>query len=272
MQFEEITRAAELLAGASRVVVSTGAGMSVDSGISAYRDKHGRWRDFTAFSRLGLSPVDFAHPPGYRSQPQHAWAFAEYIRRQMADAPLHRGYEVLTHWLTSRFNESFLLTTNIDGLHRRAGVPESQFYERYGNIWELQCLEKCNPHWWPENRRTLCTLNEETMEASSFPTCPYCKGLARPRVQMAHDEQFIEKEVGWRFYQNFLDAGPIDVYVIIGTTLWFSWPEGQQVPKIIHINPNPETHERYEDPLAITMGAEDALTGIEWAWKQLEKS
>jgi NAD-dependent SIR2 family protein deacetylase len=271
MDFSSIQAAAQALAQANRVVISTGAGMSADSGIPTYRDRNGRWRDFLPFSQVGLTPSDFAHPPGYRERPQHAWAFAEYLRRSMAQAPVHQGYDVLTEWMLRRIPQSFLLTTNIDDLHRRANVPETKFYERYGNLWELQCLERCTPHWWRENRVELCTLDTTTMEASNFPQCPFCQGLARPRIQMAYDEEFVEKEAGWKFYQNFLASGPIDVYLIIGTTLWMTWPEGQEPNTIIHINPAPNTHEHYQSPVAVTMGAKDALVGIDWAWRQLGK-
>lgn len=267
-EIQAIHEAAQILSAASRVLIDTGAGMSADSGISTYRDQQGRWRDFLPFTRLGLQPKDFSNPPGYREQPHYAWAFAEYLRRQMANAQPHTGYKIISNWVSNAGKEMFVLTTNIDGLHRRSGVPDSRLYERYGNLWELQCLEKCTSHWWPDNRTKLCHLDEATMRASDLPTCPFCGGLARPRVQMDYDDQFIEKEVGWRFYQNFLDAAAIDVVVIIGTTLWMSWPDNEKKPQVIHINPDPQTHVHYEQPIAITMGAEDALMGIDWCWKR----
>ncbi|MCB9638220.1 MAG: hypothetical protein H6727_04835 [Myxococcales bacterium] len=264
MSDTSIEQAADALLGAKRVLVSTGAGMSADSGIPTYRDKEGRWRDFQPFTRLGLRPADFSNPPGYRERPQYAWAFAEYMRRQMGKAPLHKGYPVITRWLLDVIPDAFLLTTNVDDLHRRAGVPDSLMWERYGNIWELQCLSRCTGHWWPEKRVELCDLDLETMEAHNFPRCPFCGDLARPRMQMEHDPDFIEREPAWQFYQNFLGRGDVDVYVVIGTTLWFSWPEEMQhKPQVISINPDPSTHEHYDEPIAITMGAADALDAID---------
>jgi NAD-dependent SIR2 family protein deacetylase len=82
-------QAARLLRGAHKVPIATGAGMSADSNIPTYRDKHGRWREFTPFVSKGLIPEEFANPPGFQTRPQHAWAFHEWLRRVVAtNAPL----------------------------------------------------------------------------------------------------------------------------------------------------------------------------------------
>jgi hypothetical protein len=62
----------------------------------------------------------------------------------------------------------------------------------------------------------------------------------------------------------------VDVYLVIGTMLWSSWPDEVRVrPRIIHVNPNPGTHARYDDPIGITLGARDALTGLDWMMRRL---
>lgn len=82
---------------------------------------------------------------------------------------------------------------------------------------------------------------------------------------MAHDQDFIQDAYGARLYENFIADDDVDLYIIIGTTLWLSWPEADdRERRIVHVNPNPETHERYDAPIAVTMGAEDGLLGIDW--------
>lgn len=268
--FNDIAAAAEVLHRARSVLISTGAGMSADSGVPTYRDEDGMWRDFTAFTSRGVSPGEVSHVDGYRRDPHQAWGFHEHIRRIMASATPHRGYEVVTRWLTERWpTSSFLLTSNVDGLHRRAGVEEHRMWERYGNIWELMCVDRCTEEWWPEPRAPLFDIDPETMKAVDIPRCHHCGGAARPRTHLAHGE-FLPKRWAARQYERFID-GPVDVYVVVGTTLWFSWPdEVAERPTIVHINPSAQTHANYDDPLAITMGAEDALTGLDFALRRLD--
>ena len=278
-QLKSLHKAACILSTAKKVLINTGAGMSAESNIPTYRDEKGRWRDFEAFTRKGIIPKDIAHPIGYRNQFKHATAFHEYMRRLMWDAQPHDGYHVLTRWMKSGFTRkngvvpSFVLTTNIDNLHKKAGVEHAQIYERYGNLWEFQCLNPqvdslCAQHAWHINQREVCKLDQDTLTTSHHPTCLFCDGPTRPRIQMSHDEDYIADEVGWRRYQMFMQD--VDVCIVIGTCLWLSWPEGVHQPKVIHINLDENTHKNYHDPIAITLGAQQALTGIDWFLKQLD--
>jgi len=268
-ELEDLRAAAELLATAERVLISTGAGMSADSGVPTYRDEDGLWRDFEPFTSKGLNPADIAHVDGYQRDPHQAWGFHEYIRRVMASSKPHEGYDVVTRWLRDVWPESsFLLTTNVDGYHRRSGVDEHRMWERYGNIWELMCVTPCSDEWWPEPRAPLFDIDPATMRAVDIPRCPFCGAAARPRTHLAHGE-FLSKGAGAKRYERFIDT-QVDVYVVIGTTLWFSWPdEITDRPAIIHINPSAATHDRYDEPHAITMGARDALLGLDFMLRRL---
>jgi NAD-dependent SIR2 family protein deacetylase len=243
--------------------------MSADSGVPTYRDDRGMWRDFPGFAERGIQPQDIAHLDGYRRDPHAAWGFHEHVRRIMANAVPHAGYEVLARWMRETWPDAFLLTTNVDGLHRRSGVEAHRMWERYGNIFVLQCVAACRPIAWPEPRAPLHAIDAETLRAADLPCCPFCGGPARPSVQLDHDEHFLQDEVAAHRYQRFVDDRVIDVYVVVGTTLWFSWPDGVPQPAIININPDPATHARYVDPIAITMGACDALVGIDWMLRRL---
>ncbi len=244
--------------------------MSADSGVPTYRDESGMWRDFAPFTRKGLNPGDISHVDGYLRDPHQAWGFHEYIRGIMANAEPHDGYAVVTKWLTQRWpDSSFLLTTNVDGFHRQAGVPEHQMWERYGNIWELMCVDRCHDEWWPETRVPLFDIDPETMKTNDIPRCNKCGGPARPRMHLAHGEH-LDKAWACRQYQQFIEE-PVDVYVVVGTTLWFSWPDEVTIrPKIISINPSEGAHAHYDDPIPVSMGARDALVGLDFVLNQAE--
>lgn len=262
---DTLAQAAALLHDADRVLIATGAGMSADSGVPTYRDPDGRWRDFTAFTSRGLRPADIAHLDGYQRDPHQAWGFHAYMRALIAQARPHPGYDVITRWVTQRIPDAFVLTTNIDGYHIDTGVPRHKLWQRYGSLWELQCLARCRDEVWPAPEPDLVTANPETLRAERLPDCPFCGGVARPRVQLDHDPDFMQAPYGAERYTRFMSA-PVDVCLVVGTSLWLSWPEidGAPRPRVIHINPNPETHARYDAPIPITLGAEVALTGLDW--------
>lgn len=177
---------------------------------------------------------------------------------------------MITRWMT-RWPRSFLLTTNIDELHLQAGVPDDRVRQRYGSLWELQCLKPCRQGAWRDRRVPLVTLDEATMVASGFPTCPSCGGGARPRTQMAHDEQLIDDVAGSARHESFLIGGEPEVVVVVGTSLWFSWPEHvDPKPRVISINPDAERHTTYgDDVIALTAPASDALIAIDGAVRLL---
>lgn len=268
-ELEDLRHAAEVLANATRVLISTGAGMSADSGVPTYRDEDGLWRDFEPFTSKGLIPADIAQVDTYRRDPHQAWAFHEYVRRIMARNAPHDGYSVITRWLDEVWPESsFLLTSNVDGYHRRAGVEDHRMWERYGNIWELMCVTPCCDEWWSDTRAPLAEIDPDTMRATDIPRCPFCGGAARPRTHLAHGD-FLARGAGAARYEKFIET-KVDVYVVVGTTLWFSWPdEVTDRPTIVHINPNAATHAHYDAPFAITMGARDALVGLDFMLRRL---
>jgi NAD-dependent SIR2 family protein deacetylase len=256
--------AANLLRRARRVLIYTGAGMSADSGVPTYRDPNGRWRDFTPFTSKGLDPASLNTPNGYANQPQHAWAYAEYFRRVVKNAPLHDGYHVIRRWVTQSHLDAFVLTSNIDGMHLRSNIPEVKLYEQYGSQWELQCTQKCRPVFWTDSRSPLCMLDESTMTASEFPVCPFCEAIARPRVQMSEDRDYIEREYDWLRYDRWRSKGPIDVAVVIGTFQWLSWPDTEDPrPHIININTDPSMHQKMPGSIGITMKAQEALVSLD---------
>ncbi len=267
-----LREAAGALHAARRVLVSTGAGMSADSGVPTYRDEGGQWRDFEPFTSRGVRPEQVAHLDGYQRDPEQAWGFHEHVRRIMRTAEPHAGYAVITRWIDERWaDDAFVLTTNIDGLHRRAGLDEHRLWERYGSVWDLQCVDACRPVAWHEPRAPLADIDAQTLRARGAPRCPFCGAAARPRIQLDHDPAFLPDPVGAQRYERFLET-PVDVYLVIGTTLWFSWPdEVAERPRVIHVNPDAATHQRYPNGIGITMGAEDALLGLDFLLRRLAR-
>src|SRR5262249_32828058 len=121
---EPFDRARSLIAGAQRVTVLTGAGISAESGIPTFRDAlTGLWARFR--------PEDLATPEAFEKDPRTVWEWYEWRRSLVAQAIPNSGHAALA--TLERTVASFtLITQNVDGLHSRAG--SRNVIELHGNI------------------------------------------------------------------------------------------------------------------------------------------
>lgn len=163
---EGLERAARVLAGARRVVVSSGAGMSRESGIPTFRDaQEGLWARF--------SPQELATEEGFRASPRRVWSWYAWRRRKIESCTPHAGHQSLVA-LEALVPELTVVTQNIDGLHQLAGSRE--VIELHGNIRRVKCLDRHHPF-----AGTL-PLPEEEAEETEPPPCPTCGSPLRPDV------------------------------------------------------------------------------------------
>ena len=116
------------LAAARSVAVLTGAGISADSGVPTFRGADGLWRNFRA--------EDLATPEAFERDPRLVWEWYNWRRELIASKkpnPAHDAIAVMER----RFPRFWLITQNVDGLHRDAG--STKLSEIHGNIWKVRC-------------------------------------------------------------------------------------------------------------------------------------
>jgi NAD-dependent deacetylase len=126
--------ARELLAGAWRITVLTGAGVSTGSGIPDFRGPDGVWTRDPAAQRM--SKLDeYLNDPQLR---QRSWqARAEHPAWAAEPNAAHRALVTLQQ--TGRLRA--LITQNIDELHQRAGSDPALVLELHGSMFGTTCLE-----------------------------------------------------------------------------------------------------------------------------------
>ncbi len=130
-----IDRCVKALARSRSVVVSTGAGISKESGIPTFRDApNALWANF--------DPETLATPEGFRQNPSLVWRWYGERRNMISDATPNKGHEALAE-MESMFEEFMLVTQNIDNLHRQAGSVN--LIEIHGNIFRYKCLDVGHP-------------------------------------------------------------------------------------------------------------------------------
>jgi len=124
--------AARALAGARRVAVVSGAGISAESGVPTFREKGGLWEQ--------VRIEDVATPEALHRNPRKVWEFYEDRRRNMQAVQPNPGHHAIAE-MENVFAEVITITQNIDGLHQRAG--STQVLELHGSLWKAHCLRAC---------------------------------------------------------------------------------------------------------------------------------
>lgn len=111
------------------VVVLTGAGVSTDSGIPAYRDEEGRWKQ--------SAPMQFRDFVGTDLARQRYWARSMVGWARMAHAQPNQAHRALSE-LEQRGLLRLLITQNVDGLHSAAG--SQNVVDLHGRLDRVICL------------------------------------------------------------------------------------------------------------------------------------
>lgn len=181
-------------------MVSTGAGMSRESGIPTFRDAmEGLWARF--------DPQELATETGFRRNPRRVWSWYAWRRHRVSEAEPHPGYFALVA-LETRVPELVIVTQNVDGLHAIAGSRD--VVELHGSLRRVKCLDRHHPF-----AGELPDAAGET--ETDPPPCPVCGSPLRPDV-VWFGEMLPERAVdrAWKL------AAGCDVLLLVGTsgTVW----------------------------------------------------
>jgi NAD-dependent deacetylase len=152
-------KARQLVAGAGRIAVLTGAGISAESGIPTFRGAGGLWRNFR--------PEDLATPEAFARNPALVWEWYMWRRARIAQAQPNAAHCALVD-IERRADTFTLITQNVDGLHNRAG--SKNILKIHGDIWLSRC--------------TACSYQrvDSAAKYTAIPLCPDCLSPLRPGV------------------------------------------------------------------------------------------
>jgi len=179
-----IQRAREKIHQADAILITSGAGMGVDSGLPDFRGDEGFWEAYPAARRLGLSFMELANPKWFVRDPALAWAFYGHRLHLYRQTVPHAGFGKLLALAGSK-QEHFIFTSNVDGQFQKAGFAEEALYECHGSIHHLQCTVCTQPIYSAEGIEVLVDMT--SFEAREIPLCPSCGAVARPNILMFGD-------------------------------------------------------------------------------------
>lgn len=186
---ETISAIKEYIQQADAILIATGAGMGVDSGLPDFRGKEGFWKAYPFFEKLDIDFMNAASAQGFFSNPDVAWAFYGHRLDMYRKTKLHPGFNMLLDLVKAKNNNYFVYTSNVDGYFQKSGFDADRICEVHGSIHHLQCTMNCNDEIW--NNREIININKEQMSVDRYPRCNSCGGIARPNILMFDDYYWI---------------------------------------------------------------------------------
>lgn len=175
------------------LVVLSGAGMSVESGFSTFRDAGGLWDQY---------PVEqVATPEGYARNPKLVLDFYNNQRKHLLKAEPNQGHLLLAE-MEKSYNVT-IITQNIDNLHERAG--STHVIHLHGELTKVcSSRDPNNPHYIKELKpeEYEVKLGDKAGDGSQL----------RPFI-VWFGERVPESETAIHFVEK------ADIFVVIGTSL-----------------------------------------------------
>lgn len=172
-----------------KLVISTGAGISAESGIRTFRDADGLWENYPV--------MDVCSADGFRRNPALVHQFYNERRHQLVDARPNAAHCGLVP-LEELF-DVYVITQNVDDLHERAG--STNILHLHGELMKVRANDTSG---------RLFTLSSDNLDTT--PDTVIEGHHVRPHIV------FFQEAVP-NFDPATRIAAEADIFVIIGTSL-----------------------------------------------------
>jgi NAD-dependent deacetylase len=192
--------AADLMSGAERVTVLTGAGISTDSGIPDFRGPQGVWTKNPEAERTATLS-NYLNDPEVR---RRAWQ--NRLESPAWTAQPNRGHLALVE-LERQGRLRAVVTQNIDGLHQRAGQDLNRVLEVHGTMWRVVC-------WSCGSEGPMEPTLERVRGGDLDPHCEACGGILKSAT--ISFGQSLDPEVLARAEDAAVDC---DLLLAVGSSL-----------------------------------------------------
>lgn len=224
------------------LVVSSGAGISKESGINTFRDSDGLWENYPV--------MDVASADGFRRNPKLVHDFYNARRRDHLKAKPNAAHKILAE--LEKDYDVYIITQNVDNLHEKAG--STNVTHLHGELMKIRSVS--DPDY------------IEDIDPDNLDTTPETRGkrgdLMRPHIVFFQEPvPMIEKAV------EIVEKA--DVFVVIGTSL-VVYPAAGLInyvrpgTPIYYIDPNPAPTPGIPN---LTVIKEPATKGMEILAKKL---
>lgn len=198
-----------------KLVISSGAGISAESGITTFRDAGGLWENYPV--------MEVASADGFRKNPELVHQFYNARRHDLVTKHPNAAHKALVD--LEKDYDVYVITQNVDDLHERAG--SSKVLHLHGELMKIRSVS--DPDY------------IEPLTLEHLDTTPATRGkrgdLMRPHIVFFQEPvPNIELAMEWAY--------EADIFVVIGTSLAVYPAAGlmqcvRPGTPIYYIDPNP---------------------------------
>lgn len=181
-----------------KIVFLTGAGMSVESGLTTFRDAGGLWENYPVMA--------VASHDGWERNPEYVNDFYNMLRVKYKDVKPCEGHRLIAE--LEKEHEVVVVTQNVDNLHEQGG--SSKVIHLHGEMMKMcSSRDVDNPRFW-------VPLPHEGWGKD---------GLEVPHGAKAEDGSLLRPYIVFfqenvpNIYDGIQEAQSADVFVVIGTSL-----------------------------------------------------
>lgn len=176
--------------GKPKLVISSGAGISAESGISTFRDAGGLWENYPV--------MEVCSADGFRKNPKLVHDFYNARRKDLQDKEPNDAHKILAE--LEKDYDVYVITQNVDNLHEKAG--SSKILHLHGELMKIRSVS--NPDY------------IESLDMEHLETCPETRGkngdIMRPHI-VFFQEAVPNMELAAEWVHE------ADIFVVIGTSL-----------------------------------------------------
>ena len=193
---DKYERLKQIIKESRNMVIFTGAGISVPSGIPDFRSANGLYNQKSA---TNIPPEVIVSHSFFVN---HTADFYDFYKEKMC-YPKAKPNEAHKYFadLEKQNKSVVVVTQNIDNLHQEAG--SKHVYELHGSVHRNYC-EKCNAFY---------DLNY-VLASENIPICPKCGGVIKPDVVL-YEEPLDSNVINGAIYA----ITTADTMIIVGTSL-----------------------------------------------------
>lgn len=227
------------------LVVSTGAGISAESGIRTFRDADGLWENYPV--------MQVASADGFRRDPELVHEFYNQRRHDLLKAKPNAAHLALVE--LERDYDVYIITQNVDDLHERAG--SEHVLHLHGELMKIRSVR--NPDYIEPLDIEHLDTTPATRGKNGDPMRPHIVFFQEPVPNIEKAAELVHKA---------------DIFVVIGTSL-VVYPAAGLIncvrpgTPIYYIDPNPADTSGIP---GVTVIKAPATKGMEILAEKLEKS
>jgi NAD-dependent deacetylase len=195
-----IAKGAELIKGAEKILVFSGAGLSTESGIPDFRSPGGVWSKY--------DPSDFYFDKFISDEKARVkyWQMSTEFYQTMKDALPNRAHLAIKA-LEDTGKLIGVVTQNIDRLHHKAGNSPDKVIEIHGTAFSVSCLS-CGKAYDRDG------IQERISSGVEVPYCDECSGILKPDT-ISFGQAMPQDKMA----QAIRHARECDLCIVLGSSL-----------------------------------------------------